>query len=663
MRKYGSAMVILALLVSAHGQAANQDVIKITAELVQVDVAVVDKNNKPVAGLAREDFEVFDNGKRQHIRTFAYEESKARRLGADPEAARTLPKAITAGELKRAIAFVVDTMHMNTDLIRRTQRMLEEFIEKKMEPGDLVLIMPTAGGSGLLQQFTTDQRLLRRAVNRLRPFIISVGSATPRRELYTAMDRRAGLQPRGINPIDPLEHLDVLNTLSSMNNVINSLGRLPGRKLGVFISPGFRVNKTQTNLDLRDTTTRANRANVIFYSIDPRGLDSRTMGAGDDIFAESAQDVQRAVEERFEDAVDEDNSINAIALNTGGKVYRNNNDIRRGLDDMLEVNSAYYLLGFQPEEGKWDGRYHQLKVVVRGRPDLTVITRRGYLAREEKKAEKESPITELSEAINSPLVRRDLDLQVTPVYRAAENGDPVAFMLLHIDAAPLTFKEEEGKHRAKVEVSGYVLNARGDVAERFRDLVDMNLPPKTYEEVRKRGVVANRTLGIKPGVYQVRVVVREPETGMIGTANDFFEVPDLKSDRLALSSLFTDARLVQGQRAAADSGNTMAQRRFPRNSQFAYAFFIYNARAERGQPQLETAMRVRRGWRVVYAGQPAAVQILPGSTLPAKVVTGGILQLKNLDPGDYTLEILVTDRLEKRENRRTARQEIDFTVE
>src|ERR1051325_9724253 len=84
---------------------ANDNVIKISVELAQVDVTVTDKNRKPVAGLKREDFELYDNGKPQNITTFAYEENRSRRIEEDAEGSRTLPKAITAGELKRAIVF------------------------------------------------------------------------------------------------------------------------------------------------------------------------------------------------------------------------------------------------------------------------------------------------------------------------------------------------------------------------------------------------------------------------------------------------------------------------------------------------------------------------------------------------------------------------------
>src|ERR1051325_11671915 len=172
--RFTSLFLVLALMCApfaalAQNKKANDEVIKISAELVQVDVIVTDKDRKPVAGLKRDDFEIYDNGKPQAITTFAYEDNRSRRIEEDAEGSRTLPKAITAGELKRALVFVVDTLHIRPQYLYRTPRMLEDFIDQKMEAGDLVLILPTAGGSGLFQQFTSDRRLLHRAVNHLRP--------------------------------------------------------------------------------------------------------------------------------------------------------------------------------------------------------------------------------------------------------------------------------------------------------------------------------------------------------------------------------------------------------------------------------------------------------------------------------------------------------------
>ncbi|MEW6210446.1 MAG: VWA domain-containing protein [Acidobacteriota bacterium] len=669
MKKRCVAVVIAAIFsISAtalSSQDRPQEPIRISAELVQVDVLVTDKSGKPVRGLKREDFELYDNGKLQHITHFSYEESRFNKVEADDETPRSLPRAITASELRRVMAFVIDTLHLNSEHVLRVRKLLEDFIDKKMEPGDLALIIPTGGGSGLLQQFTSDQRILRRAIARLRPFVFGF-SPTPYRTLEPSFGpTRLGFPSappiRGINTIDFLEEYDVRSTLRTMDNVIKSLARLPGRKLGVFISAGFRVNQTQTNSALSEMTARAARANVVFYSIDPRGLDPLGLEAGDNP-GESAADF---IESKRSDAIESQNSLNAIAADTGGKYFRNSNDIRRGLDQMLEENSEYYVLGFQPEEKKWDGKFHKLKVVVRGHEDYRVSTRKGYLARTEKPPGNritDPKVAEMVEAVSSPLVRRDIDLVLTPFYRDDAKREPMLALLLHIDAARLNFRQVEGRYQTKLDMVGYLLDSSGRAIDRFSHGIHLNLQPDTYREALRRGLLSTRTVSLKPGLYQARIFIREADSGLIGTANDFVEIPKLKSDQLATSSIFTDARILNSPASEGD-GATLSQRRFPRGSQFNYALVVYNARAKGGETQLEIKVRVLRGLKAVFEGPARPLQILDGSAPPQRIITGGIIQLGDLPSDDYTLEVTIIDKLQRKESRRVVRQEIDFSVE
>ena len=168
----------------------DQGDIKLSTELVQIDVLVTDKNNKPIGGLTRDAFELYDNNKLQHVTNFSYEEIKAtssETAGAD----RRLPRELGVKELKRVIAFVVDTLHIKFENLNRARKMLSDFVDNKMQPGDLVLMLPTGGGSGVLQQFTSDQRVLHRAIDRLRPFYFT-NETTP----FRAMNR-------SVTPTDP----------------------------------------------------------------------------------------------------------------------------------------------------------------------------------------------------------------------------------------------------------------------------------------------------------------------------------------------------------------------------------------------------------------------------------------------------------------------------
>jgi VWFA-related protein len=675
---------------------ADQGPIKLNAELVQIDVLVTDKTGKPVSGLNREDFDLLDNNKPQHISTFAHEETKARRIEDTAVENRRLPKAITAGELKRVFAFVVDTLHIKFENVNQTRKMLADFVDNKMQPGDLVLILPTGGGSGVLQQFTSDPRLLHRAIDRLHPFFFT-NDTTP----YRSIDRLSGERAlRGQSPVnnvsgglsmpsvgnvagsvDPLEEADVRATLWGLKDTIKSMSKLPGRKVAVLVSEGIRLYATETTQDLNQTTAQAARSNVVFYTIDPRGLQPLTPEAGDVVsFSSGGTPQQGGVEiltprehsitgsRTYSDFLESQNSLRIIAADTGGKFFGNNNDITRGLDEMVEENSAYYMLGFYPEAGKWDGKFHKVKVVVRGRPELTVSFRKGYLAKTPppENAGFDPKVAEAIEAIASPLVRRDIDLRLTPLYIDNAQRDPAVTLLLHIDTSKLTFVQSEGRYHDQLEQVGFVFDANGKTIDTFSNTLELNLLPQSYQTALKRGFVATRTMNLKPGTYQVRLFVREAGSGLIGTANDFIDIPNMKSEKLTTSSLFLSGQSVEQGKVVdtAGLGGTPSQRRFQRNGEFAYSLVIYNPKLDdkSKQPQLEMRTRILKGNKVVFAGVLRPVAPGEGSTLPFRVVTGGVIKLHSLAPDDYTIEVTVVDRLRKKEEG-VIRREMDFNVE
>lgn len=667
----------------------DQGPVKLNAELVQIDALVTDKAGKPVSGLKREDFELYDNNKLQPITHFAFEVSRSRPVQDSPSPQPAIPKAIAASEVKRFVGFVVDTLHIQFENLYRTQKMLEDFVDHQMQPGDLVLILPSGGGSGLLQQFTSDRALLRNAINRLR--LVNVDSGViPYRSIAGDLPFRSTLRVEqpvdsrnrgsgrlsipdspGSHDTDTLELADVRVTLETLNNMITSMRQLPGRKLGVFVSEGFRLFPTQTTREFGETIGLAARSNVVFYSIDPKGLGALSTAA--DSFGsavESSGGIGQAIAQQLAqnrlDLLDARESLSSLAAETGGKLFSNNNDINKGLANLLDENSSYYLLGFQPEPARWDGKLHKIKVVVRNRPDFTVLARRSYLARSDapKPPGADPKVAEAIEAISSPLARRDIDLRLTALYIDNAQREPSVTLLLHIDASKLQFIESEGNYHSSLEQIGFVLDATGRTVDSFSNTLQLNLQPKTFQAALKQGFVATRTMSVKPGIYQIRLFVREVGFGLIGTANDFIEIPDLKAaDRVSASSLFLAGQIAQQGKTADAAGATPSQRKFQRNGELSYSMVIYNARTDEKtkQPQLEMRTRILNGSKVVFAGQPHPVAAGEGSALPYRVVTGGVIKPLSLPSGDYTIEVIVWDKLRKKDS--IVRRETDFSVE
>src|SRR5262249_3576926 len=142
--------------------------------------------------------------------------------------------------------------------------------------------------------------------------------------------------PRGPATIgavpDPMEEADVRSTLSALDETIKSMKKLPGRKVSVLISEGIRTLATQTTQDVLRTTGLAASANVVFYTIDPRGLDSLTLSASDEIDTDTdltTAEANASDRKRY-DFHESQDSLRMIANETGGKFFGNNNDIKQG---------------------------------------------------------------------------------------------------------------------------------------------------------------------------------------------------------------------------------------------------------------------------------------------------------------------------------------------
>ena len=153
---------------------------------------------------------------------------------------------------------------------------------------------------------------------------------------------------------------------------------------------------------------------------------------------------------------------------------------------------------------------------------------------------------------------------------------------------------------------------------------------------------------------------------MIGTANDFIDIPNMKSDKLTTSSLFLTGQAVEEGKVVdtAGEGGTPSQRRFQRNGEFAYSLVIYNPKLDdkSKQPQLEMRTRILKGSKVIFNGGPRDAVAAQGSVPPSRIVTGGVIKLLGLTADDYTIEVTVRDKLRKKQDS-LIRREMDFSVE
>ncbi|HEX8686253.1 MAG TPA: hypothetical protein VF654_07110, partial [Pyrinomonadaceae bacterium] len=255
--------------------------------------------------------------------------------------------------------------------------------------------------------------------------------------------------------------------------------------------------------------------------------------------------------------------------------------------------------------------------------------------------------------------------------RDAKQG-PFVRTLLHIEGEDLSFeKQPDGTYKAVFDLVALTFGANGRPAGEANTTQTLIVKETSYRKVLQGGLVYNMVVPAKKaGGYHLRVAVRDAATERIGSASQFVEVPDLKKGRLAVSGIVLKAQAGSpaglapgGGDAEPDPQGGTAVRRFRRGASVEYGFRLYNAKVERadGRARLQTQVRLFRDGKPVFTGQVMPFEGQPQNA-EGDIGAGGQLRLgPELAPGEYVLQLVVTDTLAK-EKERVAAQWIDFEI-
>ena len=288
--------LIIACFTTASGQQKasaqkgpqKEDVVRISVTLVQVDVTVTDRKGRQVTDLKPEDFEIYEDGRKQHISAFSYELAQptsgtpvADEAAPPNKDAPLLPPArLKPADVRRTIALVVDDLSLSFQSAYYVRDALKKFVNERMEPGDLVAIIRTGAGMGALQQFTNDKRQLYAAIERVRWNPAGGGHIGA----FAPIDTDSP----SMGELDRLrDDIFSVGTLGALNFIVRGLDDLPGRKSIILFSDGITLHSHDGNGRVLDSVRRlvelANRASVVVYTIDPRGLQYFGLTAADHV--------------------------------------------------------------------------------------------------------------------------------------------------------------------------------------------------------------------------------------------------------------------------------------------------------------------------------------------------------------------------------------------
>ncbi|HEX6185377.1 MAG TPA: VWA domain-containing protein [Pyrinomonadaceae bacterium] len=606
---------------AATNPAAGKDedeVVRISSELVQTDVMVFDKSGKFVDGLTPEQFQLKVDGRPQPISFF--ERIKAGTVNEDAQiaAARGGAGGRAAGgalplDRGRTVIFFVDDIHLSAGSSHHLRRTLLRFIEDEVGQNDQAAVISASGQVGFLQQLTDEKVVLRAAAERInvRSYGVRDHQSPMMTETHAAAIERGDTavfeyfveQTMRENPMTTRNVAESIvqgrsraliyqsrnyarNTLGSLESVVRGYGPVPGRKILFFMSDGFIINDGDSMLrdQMRLIADAAARSGVVIYSLDAAGLRTNVQDASARGNFDPTGQLLRA-----------DMGANAemqaplymLADETGGRALVNTNALGRVVSGALKETSLYYLLAWRPENQTGGGvpKYRRLEVSIAGRPELRVMVRRGFYSatpveeapRAEKKktdkkpeagAQKVSPAErDLVEALRAPLPRAALPTMLAVGYVQSDRQDEkqgqkqgvktgsVLTVSVEVDREALTFAQGE-QPRAAFDVLGAVVDDHGKNVAQFGQQLSVTRNPAV--PASEQPVVYSFSLPLAPGLYQVRAAVRDTGSGRTGSAMQWVEVPELKKE-------FTMSSLFLGERTAGQEAPTTKQEDIPRS--------------------------------------------------------------------------------------------------
>lgn len=699
----------------------DDDVVKISTNLIQIDVIVTDNKGKIATDLKPEDFEIYENGKKQDITNFLFvntvtktktiESIKKPNAKAGKDAMPIPPIQLKPEQVKRTVALIVDDLGLSFESMARVRNSLKRFVDEQMQPNDLVAIIAVGNGAGTLQQFTSDKQQLYAAIEKLKwnaqgragitPFAplgqISMNSTV---ESTTTTDENgettetapdlADLQQQMYNN-NMLADIFATGTLGAINYVVKGMNELPGRKSVMLFSDGFPVCTIDTttgesDLDqckrmeeaLKRLTDICNRASVTIYSFDARGLLNTMPNASDSV---SIANTETSAQTRSMQISDNQQGLEILANDTGGRTFFNRNDLTDTIGYALDDQKGYYLLAYQPDDETFDAkklRYNKLEVKLK-RKDLVVRYRTGFFGIIDAKPLEnvpQNPTDRTVAALMSPFAASEIPLRLNTLFGNNQTGSFVN-SYLHIDAKKLTFVDQpDGTKKLNFDILASSFGENGETIDQVGRAYRLSVPPETYKQMMEEGFVYSFVFPVKKaGAFQMRVAVRDAVSSKLGSASQFVETPDLKKGRLETSGIVLENFVEDPSKeplqhmtvnditvGKGDPRTDTSLRKFQQGTFLRYILEIYNAKLGKDQkPNLQTQIRVFRDGKPVLNNAPKPFDIGDQKDLD-RLLFGGKLALGNELPiGEYILQVIVKDNLAKEKNNLTS-QWVQFEI-
>jgi VWFA-related protein len=530
-------------------------ILRSTTNEVLVDVRVYDKSGKPVTDLKPSDFRVTEDGVQQTIRDFSLEDvAKLAQATAGNEKTQVidlakLPPEASAEQVlqdHRLLVFFFDLSSMQPDELMRALKASSDFVTNRMAPADLLAVVTYSASLRVNQDFTNSRDSLKRALR-----AILVGDQSSTLATNGTIGEAGGADANGMEIVtqdvsdaftpDETE-FNIFNTdekLAAIESLATMLRNVPGRKSVIHFSSGITRTGQENQATLRAATDAANQADVSLYTMDARGLAALPPGGDASSSSPSGPAIYSgsAVASQVSSLQGSRETLAALSSDTGGRTFYDLNDFTPAFEEVQKENSSYYLIGYSPTNTHADGRFRHIRVEV-ARPGLKVQARPGYFApknfRQFTREEKEVQLQQVMD-LDVPFV--GLPFVVETAYFRRPDKKFNVILAAKIPGSQVAFMKKSGKHETEFDFAWKITDAQNHTAGGLRDTLPVRLTNDTYDEIIGSNLFYEGEVILPPGKYNLKAVVRENESGKIGTFEAPIIVPDVTDTGLGLSSV------------------------------------------------------------------------------------------------------------------------------